>query len=51
VPVPEHRRKGNGKFLEITGAAENNLKNIKVKFRSVNSLQLQAFRAPENPRS
>lgn len=31
VPVPENRRKGNGKFLEIIGAAENNLKNINVK--------------------
>ena len=31
VPVPEERRKGNGKFLEIRGAAENNLKNINVK--------------------
>lgn len=31
VPVPEKRRKGNGKFLEIIGAAENNLKNINVK--------------------
>ncbi len=31
VPVPEERRKGNGKFLEIRGAAENNLKKINVK--------------------
>ena len=31
VPVPTERRKGNGKFLEIRGAAENNLKNINVK--------------------
>ena len=31
VPVPEERRRGNGKFLEIRGAAENNLKNINVK--------------------
>ena len=31
VPVPESRRKGNGSFLEIRGAAENNLKNINVK--------------------
>ena len=31
VPVPEERRKGNGKFLEIRGAAENNLKTINVK--------------------
>ena len=31
VPVPTERRKGNGNFLEIRGAAENNLKNINVK--------------------
>ena len=31
VPVPEKRRKGNGKSLEIRGAAQNNLKNINVK--------------------
>jgi len=30
IPVPEKRRKGNGKFLTIVGAAENNLKNITV---------------------
>ena len=27
IPIPEHRRKGNGKFLEIIGAKQNNLKN------------------------
>lgn len=32
VPVPLRRREGNGEFVEITGAAENNLKNLKVKF-------------------
>ncbi len=32
IPVPETRRKGNGNVLEIVGAAENNLKNINVKF-------------------
>ena len=32
VPVPEKRRKGNGNFLEIKGATQNNLKNINVKF-------------------
>ena len=32
IPVPEKRRKGNGKFLEVRGAAQNNLKNINVKF-------------------
>ena len=26
VPVPKTRRKGNGKFIEIKGAAQNNLK-------------------------
>ncbi|HCR74615.1 MAG TPA: excinuclease ABC subunit UvrA [Ruminococcus sp.] len=31
VPVPQERRKGNGCFLEIKGAEENNLKNIDVK--------------------
>ena len=31
IKVPEKRRSGNGKYLEITGAAENNLKNIDVK--------------------
>lgn len=32
IPVPEKRRKGNGNFLEVKGAAQNNLKNINVKF-------------------
>ena len=32
VPVPEKRRKGSGKFIEVLGAEENNLKNINVKF-------------------
>lgn len=31
IPVPQKRRKGNGKFLEVRGAAENNLNNINVK--------------------
>ena len=31
VPVPEKRRKGNGGFLQIVGAAQNNLKGIDVK--------------------
>ena len=30
IPVPTQRRKGNGQFLKIVGAAENNLKNIDV---------------------
>ena len=28
IPVPSRRRQGNGKFLTIRGATENNLKNI-----------------------
>ena len=32
IPVPTERRKGNGNFLEVVGAAENNLKEISVKF-------------------
>jgi len=31
IPLPEKRRKGNGSFLTVKGAAENNLKNINVK--------------------
>ena len=31
IPVPASRRKGNGGFLQIKGAAENNLKKINVK--------------------
>ena len=30
IPVPETRRKGNGKTLRIVGARENNLKNLDV---------------------
>jgi excinuclease ABC subunit A len=30
IPLPEKRRKGNGKFLTIKKAAENNLKDITV---------------------
>ena len=30
IPVPKERKKGNGKFLKITGAKKNNLKNIDV---------------------
>ncbi|MDE7499113.1 excinuclease ABC subunit UvrA, partial [Streptococcus agalactiae] len=32
IPVPSERRVGNGRFLEIKGAAENNLQNLDVKF-------------------
>lgn len=31
IEVPKTRRKGNGKFIEIKGASENNLKDINVK--------------------
>ena len=30
IPVPSHRRAGNGKTLTVRGAAENNLKDIDV---------------------
>lgn len=32
IPVPEKRRKGNGKKLTVFGAQQNNLKNIDVEF-------------------
>ncbi len=32
VEVPKVRRKGNGKQLKITGASQNNLKNLQVEF-------------------
>jgi excinuclease ABC subunit A len=32
IPVPEHRRQPNGKWIEILGAAENNLAQIDVRF-------------------
>jgi len=32
IPVPTERRVGNGRFIEVTGASENNLKNVSVKF-------------------
>ena len=31
IEVPKTRRKGNGKFIEITGAKEHNLKDVDVK--------------------
>ena len=31
IAVPRKRRKGNGKFLELTGAKTHNLKNVKMK--------------------
>ena len=32
IPVPAERRRGNGYFLEIVSASENNLKDVNVKF-------------------
>ena len=32
IEVPKKRRKGTGKYVEVIGAKENNLKNISVKF-------------------
>ncbi|TKC13838.1 excinuclease ABC subunit UvrA [Robertmurraya kyonggiensis] len=32
IPLPIERKKGDGRFLEIKGAKENNLKNVSVKF-------------------
>ena len=32
IDVPKKRRKGNGEYIKIKGAKENNLKNINVKF-------------------
>ena len=32
IDVPKKRRKGNGKYIEIKGAEENNLKKVNVKF-------------------
>ena len=32
IEIPSERRKGNGKFLTVYGAAQNNLKNIDITF-------------------
>ncbi len=32
IPVPKKRREGNGNFLTVKGASENNLRNLDVKF-------------------
>jgi len=32
IPLPIERRKSDGRFIEIKGAKENNLKNVSVKF-------------------
>ena len=31
IPIPPQRREGNGEYLYITGATENNLKNVDVR--------------------
>ena len=32
IEIPENTREGNGKFIEVVRASENNLKNINIKF-------------------
>ncbi|MGG3452025.1 excinuclease ABC subunit UvrA [Domibacillus aminovorans] len=32
IPLPDERRKPDGRWIEVTGAKENNLKNVKAKF-------------------
>ncbi len=32
ILTPDHRRKGNGKVIEVLGAAENNLKELDIRF-------------------
>ncbi len=32
IPVPQHRRPGNGHFLTVRGAAENNLQGVDISF-------------------
>ncbi|MEM1502997.1 excinuclease ABC subunit UvrA [Domibacillus sp. 8LH] len=32
IPLPEERRKPDGRWVEVIGAKENNLKNVKAKF-------------------
>ena len=32
IPVPTERRVGNGRFIELTGATENNLKEVTARF-------------------
>jgi excinuclease ABC subunit A len=32
IPLPTERRKPDGRYLEVVGAKENNLKNVKAKF-------------------
>jgi excinuclease ABC subunit A len=30
IEVPSKRREGNGKFMKLTGATGNNLKNVSI---------------------
>ncbi|MFS0783635.1 excinuclease ABC subunit UvrA [Bacillus sp. 1P06AnD] len=32
IPLPDERRKPDGRYIEVKGAKENNLKNVNVKF-------------------
>ncbi len=32
IEVPKERRKGNGKFIQVLGAAENNLRDVNISF-------------------
>lgn len=48
VPVPLERRKGNGKKITVTGAAENNLKDISVDFPLGKFIVVTAFQVLEN---
>ncbi len=32
IPIPQQLRQGNGKFIKVVGAQQNNLKNIDVEF-------------------
>ena len=49
VPMPAERRKGNGKFLTIVGACENNLKDITVKIPLGKLVCITGVSGRENP--
>ena len=51
IAVPQTRRTGNGNYLTVRGARENNLRNIDVKFRWESLSALPAFPAPASPAS
>jgi len=44
IPVPQKRRPGNGKFLYVYGARENNLKNVDVEIPLGTFICITAFR-------